>query len=113
MDRLIKAYFLFIFVLVNNLGFAEEHLFDAPKESGKRILIGYGGNYPLANSAKTYESSLYHPIIGVRHISEDWVLGLSTQFKFLKNKETLDQVPLWSLEQEISYRIRLYHPFYL
>ena len=110
MGRLRKTYFVFIFMFIQSFAYAEEHAF--PKESRKSLLVGYGGNYPVADSAEDFAPSIYHPILGIRHIGDDWVLGVSMQFKFLKDKTDDSRLALWTLEEELYYRIRVYHPLY-
>ncbi len=84
-----------------------------PIENKQGILLGYSRNYPQLNSKKKYGPSIYHPIVGIRHFSENWVLGLSVHFKFLKDRKDDSKVAIWTLEDEISYRFRLYHPVYM
>lgn len=111
MTLLKKTYFVLIFMFMSCFAYAEEHAF--PKESRKSLLLGYGGNYPVADSADHFAPSIRHPIIGIRHVSEDWILGISAQFKMLKDKTDDSRLALWTLEEELNYRIRLYHPLYL
>lgn len=110
MSLLRKTYFTIVFLCISVFSHAEEHPF--PKESRKSLLLGYGGNYPVDKSAEKFSRSIYHPIIGVRHMGEDWVLGVSMQFKILKDKADDSKLVLWTLEEELNYRIRLYHPLY-
>jgi len=108
-----KAYFFLLFLLVPTFAFAETVLTPFPKDSGKYLVIGYSGNYPIADSAKEFGPSQYHPTLGLRHISEDWVLGISVYFKFLRDKDQNSNVAIWTLHEEFYYRVRVYHPLYL
>ncbi len=105
-----KWFFCLVILIFTTSLFAEESSLE--KESGKTFLIGYSGNYPVAHSSLTYEHSQYHPLIGMRHISENWVLGIATQYKFLKNKIDGSKLVLWALQEEINYKFRIYDPLY-
>jgi hypothetical protein len=110
MKNVFKVATLFMIFSVNNLAFAEEY--PLPNKNKTAILVGIGRNYPVAQSKLLYSPSLYHPIVGFRHLSEHWILGVSIQFKFLENKVDETKVVLWALEEEFNYKIRLYHPLY-
>ncbi len=84
-----------------------------PDDRNQSFLLGLGGNYPIVDSANEFGPSIYHPIVGVRHLTENWVLGLSMHFKFFNEKADNSRLAIWALEEETSYRIRLYHPFYM
>jgi hypothetical protein len=80
---------------------------------GRSFLLGYSKNYPISISKEKFAPSVYHPIIGMRYYSENWVLGISSQFKMLKNRSNDSKEAYWTLEEEFNYRLRLYHPLYL
>lgn len=81
--------------------------------SKNSFLIGYGGNYPILQSRDRFEYSLFHPKIGIQHMTEEWILGLSTQFKILEDSKEDESVVLWNMQQDFYRKWRLYHPFYL
>ena len=110
-----KHFGIIIFLVVTSAIYAsdDKNLRKFPDNTDQSILIGYSGNYPILDSADTFGPSIYHPILGIRHVSENWVLGLSMHFKFLDYKSDNSKLAIWTLEEEMSYRIRLYHPVYM
>lgn len=104
-------YFLIFFLFLDSKIYADLHPFN--EKNQKSLLLGYTRNYPVYKSSEQYKSSIYHPLIGFRHSSESWILGISTQFKILKDKKTDEDLILWTVAEEFNYKIRLYHPLYI
>lgn len=110
MLQFVKVLFFTAFIFVNNLAYAQERSFS--KESGKSFLLGFSKNYPVGGSKNNYGPSIPHPIMGIRHVSENWILGISAHFKFLEHKHEENRIALWALQEELNYKFRLYHPLY-
>ena len=114
-DFLLKLSILAFFSMACCAAFAELRRSEYERSDRTRILLGYGGNRPIWDSVRLFDygPSIFHPIVGVRYFMNSWVLGADVHFKFFQDEEDGTRLVLWTLEEEINYRIRLYHPFYL
>jgi hypothetical protein len=76
--------------------------------------LGIGKNFPVDKGTRRFQPGYYHPIFGYRYVLNDsWLMGVSTQFKVLKARETGEPVSLFCIEEQSQKIFRLYHPFYL
>ncbi|MBI2601983.1 MAG: hypothetical protein HYW48_02915 [Deltaproteobacteria bacterium] len=76
------------------------------------LLLGYSRNFPVADAKRRYSPSILHPTVGIRYISQDWVLGFTGHFKFFTDNWEESKLSMWTFEQEFYYKMRIYHPFY-
>lgn len=78
------------------------------------IVLGMTNNYPVSFSQNNFISGGSHPLIGYRYNLEgEWLLGVSTQFKMFKIKETNRALAFFTINHESLYIVRLYHPNYI
>lgn len=107
-----KLRILYLSVLCSFLSsetYADEH----PRQSGNSFLVGFTKNFPTLHSRKIYQSAQIHPLLGIRYSSEHWVLGISTQFKILEQKDNSQSFVIWNLQEETYAKIRVHHPIYM
>ncbi len=81
--------------------------------SKARLLVGLSSNYPVYASTEHFRPSIAHPIVGIRYLADDWMVGLNVHYKFFQDIRDESKLSLWTLEEEFYYKVRLYHPLYV
>ena len=100
---------------VQHLPLKKSMLLQESQVFGKYYLVlAYQRNYPIAFGKYRFNPGIPHPCITFRYfMSDQWFASFSSQYKFLVDKQTQEEVAIATLTQEGAYLHRIHHPLYL